>query len=482
MKNLGKIIVLFLLTQSAFAALSVSVDQDTISRGERVTMTIKVTGEGQVRVPPFDELCGVSVEGKMQSRKDVIANGKRSQELSLMYEFMPQRSCVIEPFPVSVNDVETLSQPINITVSKMTISKNEPFMVSLETDKKSVYVGEPFEMRVNFKKRQNISSLGDSISLAESKNIWIKSEHAGAPFMRDRYENRTNMYAMSAQQSGILSLGPLRWDVKVRANTRDYWGFQRAKTRTLFSNELEVEVKPLPKGVELVGDLSIEAHVDKTEINAGEAVNLSINVKGRANVEDIASFSIYLKEAQAFNEDPKISHFLQDGRYFGSFEQKSALVAERDFVIPAFELSYMDISTDTVKTIKTEAISIKVLNATPSKKEELKISRPVEEVQDVNLVSNTLTLVQGGFLVFGGFVLGLIFSMIPWKRIFTKEKSKSIISAKESKEVLQLLMSNMSKDDEIEALVKNLSENLYEGKSHEINKKRLKDIVKRLQN
>ena len=484
MKNLGKTLFIFLWTLPAFADLSVSVDQDTISRGERVTMTVKITGEGKVRIPPFDTLCGSSIEGQMQSRKDVIANGRRSQELSLMYEFMPQQSCVIEAFPVSVNGVETMSQPINITVSKMKISKNEPFIVGLETDKTSVYVGEPFEMRVNFKKRQNISTLGDSISLPESKNIWIKSEHAGSPFRKDRYENHTNMYAMSAQQSGKLSLGPLRWDVKVRANARDYWGsfIQRAKTRTVFSNELEIDVKPLPDGIALVGDFSIEAHVDKAEINAGEAVNLSINVKGRANVEDIASFSVYLEGAQAFNEEPKVNHFLQDGKYFGAYEQKSALVAERDFVIPSFELKYMDITTDTIKTIKTKPISIKVLNAVAAEKEELKISRPVDEVEDVNLATNSLTILQGSFLVFGGFVLGLIVAMIPWRRIFNKEKSKHIISAKESKEVLQLLMSNMYQDEEIEGLVQKLSENLYEGQSHEIDKKRLKEIVKKLQN
>jgi len=484
MQNLGKIILTFLWAIPVFAGLNVSVDQDTVSRGERVTMTVKITGEGQVRIPPFDTLCGVNIEGQMQSRKDVIANGQRSQELSLMYEFMPQESCVIEAFPVTINNVETMSEAISITVSKMKISKNEPFIVSLEADKKSVYVGEPFEMRVNFKKRRNIGTLGESISLPESKNIWIKSEHTGAPFKQDRYENHTNMYAMSAQQSGVLSLGPLRWDVKVRANSRDYWGsfIQRAKTRTVFSNELEMEVKPLPDGVDLVGDLSIQAHVDKTEVNAGEAVNLSINIKGRANVEDISSFNVYLQGAQAFNEEPKVSHFLQDGRYFGSFEQKSALVAERDFVIPSFELTYMDVNTDTIKTIKTKPISIKVLNAAVVQKEELKISRAVDEVEDVNQIDKSISLLEGAFLVLGGFLLGLILAIIPWKRVFIKDKSKRTVSAKESKEVLQLLMSNMSEDEQIEEMVRKLSENLYEGKSHKIDKAALKEIVKKLQN
>lgn len=465
------------------ADIKVSVDKSQITRGERVTFTLSVTGAGEVRIPPLDELCGYSIEGRMQSRKDVFSNGKRAQEMSLMYEFMPQKSCIIEPFSVTVNDKEEMTEAINITVSKMSISINEPFMVQLETDKTSIYVGEPFEMKVKFKERQNMDSVGESISLPESKNIWIKSEYKGQAFVKEGYTTRQNMYALSAQQSGELSLGPLRWDVKVRSRSRDSWGmvYATAKTRTVFSNELGIEVKPLPEGIDLVGKLEILVKVDKKEVNAGEAVNLTIEVKGRANIEDIQVFDIHVPGAQAFKEDPKISHYLQEGKYFGSFIQKLAIVAERDFTIPSFELRYMDVETDMIKNINSEIIDIKVINSAPEVKEELKISRPDEEIKDVNVQGNALNLLQGVLLLVGGFILGLIISMIPWKKFITTEKTKHTVSAKVSKEVLQLLMSNMDSDPEIERLVQKLSENLYEGKSNKIDKKRLKEIVKTLQ-
>ncbi len=485
MKNLGKTIILFLISFNLQADVKVSVDNDQITRGERVTMTLRVSGEGgEVKVPPFDELCGYSVEGRMQSSKTIITNGKRLQEISLMYDFMPQRSCVIDSFPVSINGVEEKTDPINITVSKMTISKTEALIVELETQKKSVYVGEPFEMKVLFKERRNVDSLGEYISLPDNKNIWVKSEHKAKPFVQDEYSIRKTHYAMSAQQSGKLSLGPLRWDVKVRSQSRNAWNSWMAstKTRTVFSNELDMEVKELPEGVSLVGDMSISASVNKNEVNAGEALNVSISVKGRANIEDIEAFDVYVSGAQAFKEDPKISHYLQDGKYFGTFTQKLVIVADQNFTLPSFELRYMDTTTDTVKTIKTEALKINVLNAKPIVKEEVKITRAQEKVEvEANYENLALTFLQGSFLVIGGFFLGLIVAMIPWKRVLTKKKVKHTISAKENKEVLQLLLSNMSKDPEIEELIKKLSENLYEGQSHAIDKKRLKEIVKKLQ-
>ena len=478
-------ILFFLMALPLVAELKVSVDKTQITRGETVRFTLSVTGEGKVTIPPFDELCGYTIEGRMQSTKDIFSNGKRSQELSLIYEIMPQKSCVIESFPVSINGKTQTTEAINITVSKVAITKNAPFTVELKTEKRSVYLGQPFEMKVELKARQGIDVLAESISLPESKNIWVKSEQKGKPLLQEGYSKRNNTYALAAQRSGTLALGPLRWDVKVRNQSRDNWGMwlATAKTHSVFSNEIELEVKELPAGVSLVGELEIEASVDKTEVNAGEAVNVDIRVKGAGNIEDLPAFEVHVDGAQAFKEEPKKTHYLRDGKYFGDFSQKLALVAERDFTVPAFKIRYMDVTTDTLKTITTNAIDIKVLNSAPAVKEELKISRPQEKPEEnvQSTVGSALSLMQGVFLLLGGIVLGLIFSMIPWKRVFIKDKRKHAVSAKESKEVLQLLMGHMHADPEIEELVKKLSENLYEGKSHKIDKKRLREIVKKLQ-
>lgn len=485
MKNLGKIILIcFYSATLLFAEVNVSVDRDQVSRGERVTFTLRVAGTHAVDIPPVERLCGVDIEGRMQSQKTVISNGKRLQELSLDYTFMPSKSCVIEPFDVTVDGKIEQTRAIPIEVSKISIQKDDPFIVGLMTPKTSVYVGEPFEMRVDLKSRQNVEALAESISLPESKNLWIKSEQKGQGHIKDRYKNRTNRYALSAQQSGKLTLGPLRWDLKVRSQGRDIWGtwLARSKTHTVFSNEIEMEVKPLPDGITLVGDLQIEAQVDKTEVNAGEAVNVTISLKGRANVEDISPFEIHVDGAQAFNEEPKINHYLESEHYFGTFSQKSALVAEHDFTIPEFTLSYMDVESDTVKTISTKPIPIRVLNTTAKKEEPLKISRPKAAPEAVVTQKSGLSILQGALILLLGMLLGVVLALIPWRGLRTSKKGQGKkVPAKVSKEVLQLLMAHMAEDREIERLVKELSENLYEGASHSIDMKRLKEIIKRLQ-
>lgn len=486
MKNLGRITGLLLLSFPLWGEVKVGVDKEQITRGERVTFTLSISGDGELRVPALDTLCGYSIEAQAQSRKDIISNNKRLQEISLSYTFMPLESCTIAPFAVTLNGKEEMTKAVPITVSKISITKNEVFAVSIETHKKSFYVGEPFEMGVLFKERQNTDKVAESVSLAESKNIWIKSEKKGRTGVEEGYVTRKNFYTLAAQQSGKLSLGPLRWDAQVRSQAKGYWGtwIETAKTHSAFSNALELEVKPLPEGIRLVGELGIEVQVDKTQINANEALNVTIRVSGRANVEDIQPFELQVEGAQVFKEEPKVSHDFNEERYLGFFEQKLAIVAQRDFTLPAFELRYMDVKTDTLKTITSAPIAIKVLNAEPAVHEKLKISRPEESAADEFLSAEekgTLSLVQGAFLLAGGFLLGLMASMLPWKRLFGKTKSQERISPKESKALLQLLMANMHQSKEIEELVRKLSENLYEGKKNEIDKKALSAMLKQLQ-
>jgi len=483
MKNLGKLIVCFLLPLSLMAEVKVSVDKSQVTPGEEVTFTLRVQGVGKVSVPPLDSICGVQVEGRAQRNQEVINNGERKQEIALMYTFRPAKSCIVESFAVTVNNEEFMTKPLNVKVSKMSITKNSPFIVTLKANKKSVYVGEPFEMDVAFKQQQGLPTLGDSISLPESKNIWVKSEAKGSGSREGRYDIHNNVYALSAQQSGKLSLGPLRWDIKVRSRTRDYWGtfVARAQVKTVYSNALDIEVKPLPDDITLVGDFHIKAKVDKTEINAGEAVNLSILLEGRANVEDVEAFSIHLSNAQAFMEDPKVSHYLQNGKYFGTFEQKAALVAQRDFEIPSFSITYMDVESNTVKTISTEPIQVKVLNGAPIVKEELKISRPTMDVkEEPSPETSGISMLEGALLLLGGIVLGFVLSILPWKKLRSEKGAKKAVSAKVSKEVLQVLMSNMNGDKEVEEMVRKISENLYEGKENIIDKKELKEMLKKL--
>lgn len=484
MKNLGKIIYfIFFLGLMAHAQVDVSVDKDQVSRGERVTFTLRLTGNQVVDLPPISTLCGYDIEGRMQSQKTVISNGKRAQELSMQYTFMPERSCRIEPLRMKVDGNEEQTEAIEITVSKVSIAKNDPFVVELKTDKNAVYVGEPFEMYVNFKQRRGIGVYDQSVSLPESKNIWIKSQYEGRAVKQDRYETHENMYAISAQQSGKLNLGPLRWNLQVQANSRDSWGmlFSRIKTHTVFSNEVDIEVKPLPEGVILVGDLQLKAEVDKTEVNAGEAVNLTITAEGRANVEDIPAFDLFLQGAQAFKEEPKVTHALKDNQYFGAFSQKLAIVAEKDFTIEALTLTYMDVATDQVKTIKTQPISIKVINAKASESEPLKVIKASDELTPpAQMQAKGLNTLDAIVVFAVGLLSGVILMMIPWRRFKQNNTHANKFKPGINKQTLQQLIPHVHEHEEIATMVQNLSENLYEGKSHSIDLKHLKALMEKI--
>ena len=129
--------------------------------------------------------------------------------------------------------------------------------------------------------------------------------------------------------------------------------------------ELNIDVKALPGGVDLVGNFSIIATADKTEINSNEALNVSIEVLSNGNLEDIKSFKPHIQGVNIFDEKAVVNGT--------KLTQKIAFVAENDFIIAPFTLRYFDPVTKEIKTTSTNEISVKVKNAKP--KEELTIKR-----------------------------------------------------------------------------------------------------------
>ncbi len=137
------------------------------------------------------------------------------------------------------------------------------------------------------------------------------------------------------------------------------------------SEQLNIEVLPLPEEGKPgsftggVGDFSISASVDKTDVRANESVTLTFKVNGRGNLAAIG--------------EPK-AKWPQDIELYdskGTAKTGRAGVGEKVFeylliprnpgklVLPALELSYFDPAKKSYVTKSTEAIAINVQSAAP---------------------------------------------------------------------------------------------------------------------
>ncbi|MDD2448077.1 MAG: BatD family protein [Sulfurimonas sp.] len=465
MRNLGKIVLVLLLLKVALnASIRASVDATSVELGEMVTYSLHL--KESANRPIIQTLCGVNVISTSSQSSIEMVNGKISRNNTFSYKFIPQKDCVIEPMEIEVDGVVHKSNAVEIKVTQGVANADADFILSLESSTKEVYVGEPFEVTLLFKQKLGAEAVDSKFEAPVLKGFWIKNESQPQKTQEGGYVVTKIIYKMAAQRAGELNISKAQMSVASRSHTRDSWGswVPKIKWRSYYSNELNIDVKPLPKGVGLVGSFNIVATVDKNEINANEALNLTLEVVGDGNLEDIKSFKPYIDGVNVFDEKISIEA--------NKLTQKMAFVAQNDFTIQPFTLKYFDPKTKETKTITTDKIEIKVKNSKP--KEELVVKKELDEqtlVQRDENVSSLWTLLIFVLGVFLGLLIGIV---KPWKNL-KKQKSLSL----KDERVLLVKMLPYKDDEEVKKIIEIIEQNIYTDKKIEIDKKLLREIVKK---
>ncbi|DAB27472.1 MAG: oxygen-tolerance protein [Sulfurimonas sp. RIFOXYD12_FULL_33_39] len=469
MNNITKLLLFLLITSSvAYASIIAKVDS-SVEFGEMATYSLTISGEDITR-PNIQRLCDTEVISTSSQTSMQIINGNVSKSFTLNYKFIPQKSCKIAPVEVEIDGKIEKSNAVELSVVPPSDTKESDFVLTLSSDKKELFIGETFEMVLAFKQRSDAEAVDSKFTPPELKGFWVKEESQTQRYQEGKYTITKVVYKLAPQREGELKITKAQMQVASRGGRTDVWAgwIPTIKWKTYFSNELDLSVKPLPTGVNLIGDFTIEATVDKTEVKAGEAINVNVKVLGRGNLEDIKSFKPNLDDVAVFDE--KIT--VEGAR----LTQKIAFVPQRDFIVPSFNLKFFDTKTKEIKVASTKEIPINVKNE--KVKEELNIKREAVQNQEVaSSINGTqsydkLTLV---LIFLAGFISAAILMITkPWSQFKNKKKS----STKEPKVLLVKLLP-FKDDKEVKNIVDILEKNIYSKQKIEIDKKLLKELLKK---
>jgi len=468
MKNLGKIALLILLFPFAlFGDIRASLDSTTVELGDMVTFNLKISGD-DIQKPIIHSLCDSDIISTGSQTSIEIINGSYQKSYVLSYKFLPQKSCVIKPIEIEIDKKIEKSNSVNLTVKAVVASKDSLFKLTLQSDKKEVFVGESFEMTLLFKQKQGAEAVDSKFVPPVMKGFWIKNEAKPTRHQEGNYVITKIVYTIAAQREGELKVTKAQMRIASRSKS-DRWNsfLSGIKWKTYFSNELNMVVKPLPSGVKLIGDFTISAEVDKNEINANEAVNIEIRVNGVGNLEDIKSFKPSIAGVSVFDEKISIDKT--------KLTQKLAFVGEDSFTIPTFSIKYFDLKTKEIKTISTKEIKIKVKN--PKKKENLVIKRETQtQIANETGASNNISTIYIIIALLIGFIIGILVMIFkPWE-LFKKERKT--ISLKNPKTLLIKLLPFKDNKD-VGEIINILEKNIYYGDSVELDKKKVKIIIEK---
>ena len=364
--NLGKTIIgLLLLPVLVWADVTAKLSKSIIYNGDQVRLVLKADGSN-IEFPDLTDIGGYPILGTSNHSNIIYNSGSMTESLTRSYIFQPTKDVAIPAYKVIVDGVEEMTAPLILRVTKASgaISIKDSVRLEMSVDKKEAYVGEPITLKLTFKSLPNASYHKVELSEPELKKFWTKKVEGLKQGRDGEFITQTYTYIIFPQEGGTFTLKPpfVRLGTSVRggAFSDPFFGNigGRMSWKKLFANELTLNIKPLPNNLEVYGDFRITASVDKQEVKANKPINLTIDIMGQGNIEDIQKFELDIPYAVVYSDELKVSN---SGITKGVVTQKVAIVSDRDFIIPSMSFTFFDAKTKKEKTIKTEPIKIKVI-------------------------------------------------------------------------------------------------------------------------
>ena len=408
-KSLAAVVVMLIISAPLPAqnvSVTASVDQARIGLNEDFALTVEISGGGsEPRLPDmnaFAALAGTSTSTSIQ-----MVNGRFSQSVTYHYTFFARTA---GKFTIGAVEVESKgqiyrSQPIEIEIMAGATSpspqtppgsagRGQPAPPDLEgslfleanVDRRRVYQNEPVVVRYRIFTRLDIRSYGVA-SLPNYSGFW--TEDFPMPQQPRMYNEEIEgltyrvaeikKTALFPQSVGKKKLEPLVLECEVQAprrRSRDIFDqffddpfFSRSARQRISSRPVEIEVLPLPEEGKpanfsgAVGNFSLAASVDRTQVKANEALTLKVRASGAGNIKVLPNPQIELP-ADFEVYDPKVATNLsyENDQISGSKTWEYVVVPrfQGSHEMKAITLSYFDPRAKTYKTASTAPILVTV--------------------------------------------------------------------------------------------------------------------------
>ncbi|HET8854974.1 MAG TPA: BatD family protein [Salinimicrobium sp.] len=395
--KLRKIFVAFFLLISGVLSAQVQFEakasKTSLGINERLRIDFEMNKDGDNFNPPSFENFRV-VGGPNQAISNSWINGKRSYSKTYSYYLAPtatgtftigQAEITIEgkvykTIPLEIKVTAAVDEPTDGNNSEMTASENLHLVA--EISETNPYLNEAITVVYKLYVSRDVSvSNWRQIDNPTYQDFWSQNidirrlevqtgEYNGEPY-RFVVLRKTILYP---QKTGKLNIEPLTLSVEVEVPTdrRTIFGTRLFTTvdKTVAAGNKTIEVKPLPEAGKPGGftgavgkDLQFEVSVNKLELNATEALEAKVQVRGSGNLK---LFDLPRLEVPSSIEvyEPEYSEEVETNLsgMHGNISNTYTLVpqSEGKYPIPPLTFSYFDLETQTYKTLTSEEIILEV--------------------------------------------------------------------------------------------------------------------------
>ena len=467
MRILGSL--LFIVTL-LFAQFRVYLDQNPIIQGEPAKLVIEGVGK-DVQLPKPAKIGPYPVASSATEESFIQINSKLQHIKKEVVTFYPSSDVTIPSFQAKIDGKIYRSKPLKLLVKPPAPDSNVRF--TLKLNKQKAYVGEPIVATYTLKIRRSVKIIDYAFNMPNFDNFWVKEiKSKEKPKMEGEYFIKRISFLLIPQRGGVLNIPPALFKYATASASRDVFGFSitTPKWKSVASNAAKVVAKALPKDVDLVGDFTITAVVDKDRVKANEPVNLTVTIQGYGNAENFEGVELNISNATVYANKPQISESIQGERLYTKFVQNISIISDENFTIPALHIPFFHLSKERIEYLKTKPFYITVKGAKKYITE--KNTLPSTPTNAKKATSSSGWIWFGAGLVAGMVLACLLFFVYRFWRI------KKVPRLSSKKELLKRLLANVDKDPKIASLAQALYEEIYEGKRGRLKRKEIEKMLK----
>jgi len=369
----------------------------TLGLNENLRVDFKMNKDGDNFNPPDFKGFRV-VGGPNQSVSNMWVNGKRTFSKSYSYFLSPleKGSLTIGQATIEIDGQVFKTLPLKVNVSEsVSISKdpddpsyvvNENLHLVAEVSNTNPFLNEGISIiyKLYFSPQINVTNVGE-IETPEFENFW--SQNIKIPRLqieRGSYKGDSYNYVtwkktvLYPQKTDKLEILPLSLDVSVDVptNRRDFFGnrIYNQVSKKVTAGKRIIQVKELPVNAPesfngAVGDFEIDLRTTKTDLNASESLQATVEISGKGNLKLFSPPSLQVpssleKYDPEYNE--KVSTNITGMK--GSISNTYTLVPQFQgkYPINAVEFTFFNTSSKKYETLKSKETVINVLEGPTS--------------------------------------------------------------------------------------------------------------------
>lgn len=419
-------------------SFSVTPDRTRLANGEQMIVTATIVSNRQLaksappQLPPSEDFTVIrTTQNQSQSTSIQILNGRTEQKVEITYQysyFIAPRHGGTFTFPalsLSADGKNLASNPFEVTVSNEQVRNADVRVMVLASDR-SLVIGQQTTLTVKVAQRaqspaqlteQGFVALFDAVEKALGKNFSMyklfgnslkaTTEQVGG----EAHRVYTLRWALFPLVEGPISIPAIPFEYvenqrvqRQRSNDPffdDFFfggGVQQVPKSTA-SNPLSIQVAALPSPPSgfcgAVGDFSINASLSMAEVPVGEAVTLTVAIKGNTRSGNLPDPILEkLDFAETFSPEKQVIVDTLENGIVSRKVNKYMIVPREEgtHIIPAITLTYFNPATKSYVTTSTPSLSLIV---TKGKGASTTSSRYLTQ-EDIQMVGSDIRYIKTG--------------------------------------------------------------------------------------